>query len=104
MNDVMGIAMAIAWVVSVACSATNAVFFASYRDERRRRRIGAAVMAVVSFAILVEGLAFGAVASVPDGLLAASGSRWQMWLLARLLVCLGSVLVTLLIMRQRWLR
>ena len=103
MNDVLEAAMAIAWAVSVACSATNAVFFAAYRDERRRRRIGAAVMAVVSVAMLIEALAFGAVVSVPESL-AAGGSRWRLWLLARLLVCVGSMLITLLIARQRWLR
>src|SRR3990172_204518 len=79
-------------------SGFNALYFLGYRSLQNRRRVGAAIMAVVSLALFLDSfftLALGrwdqALAPYPPPLL-----------VGRLVLCLGSTLISLLIVRQ-WL-
>ncbi len=84
--------------VTALSSGFNALYFLGYCSPQRRRRVGAAVMAVVSLALFL------------DSLFSLSLGRWDPalapypppLLVARLLLCFGSVLISLLIVRQ-WL-
>lgn len=105
MHSAFDVLNATAWLVSVLSSAYNAAYFLGYRHADGRRRLGAQVMAVVSLGTLMESLAFGLLSSWPMKLdQQALALPWPVsggWLAARLLVCLGSVLISLLILRQR---
>lgn len=94
-----------AWLVSVLSSAYNAAYFLSYRHANGRRRLGAQVMAVLSLGTLVESLAIGVLSYWPMELdqqaLALPWPASGGWLAARLLMCLGTVLISLLILRQK---
>lgn len=89
------------YIVTALSSAFNAFYFFGYRSSIRRRRIGALVLVVVSVAIFIESLYFGFFALF-------QGQEWANafflepthWLIARLLICLGSLLVSILILRQ----
>ena len=82
-------------------SAFNACYFFGYRSPKARRRIGAIVLGVVSLAIFIESLYFGTFSLY-------QGHEWatsfflnpSYWLGARLLLCLGSLLISALILRQ----
>ena len=82
-------------------SAFNACYFFGYRSSKARRRIGAIVLALVSLAIFIESLYFGTFSLY-------QGHEWatsfflnpSYWLGARLLLCLGSLLISALILRQ----
>ena len=89
------------YVVTALSSAFNASYFFGYRSPTRRRRIGALTLALLSVAIFIESIFFGLFAFFPgqqwaSGFLTDSGY----WLAARLLLCLGSLLVSILILRQ----
>ena len=80
-------------------SAFNAAYFWRYRSPLRRRRVGAVVLFLISAATLVESLCFGLFALLGGpGQDFLSDPRW--WLGAGLLVCLGSLSLSLLILRQ----
>lgn len=105
MNTVFDLLLVMAWLVSVLASAYNAAYFLGYRSADGQRRLGAHVMAVVSIGTLMESLAFGLLSywtteldhrAVVIPWPASSG-----WLAARLVACLGTVLISLLILRQR---
>lgn len=89
------------YIVTVLSSGFNACYFFGYRSSTRRRRIGAVVLAVFSVAIFFESLYFGLFSFY-------QGQEWANaffldpthWLIARLLLCLGSLLVSILILRQ----
>lgn len=82
-------------------SGFNACYFFGHRPSARRRRIGAIVLGVVSLAIFIESTYFGLFSLY-------SGQEWAIsfflnpgyWLAARLLLCLGSLLISALILRQ----
>ena len=83
--------------IGLLCSGFNALFFLHYRSTRRRRQVGARVLAVLSLGLLLESLYFLvwtssaalAMPSGPNDLLAV-----------RLPASLGSSLITILILRQ----
>ncbi len=83
------------YIVTALSSAFNACYFLGYRSSITRRRIGATVLALVSLAILIESFYFGFSATF-------QGQQWAngFWLATRLLVCLSSLVITVLILRQ----
>ncbi len=81
--------------VTAMSAAFNAWFFTTYRTRTGRRRIGAAVMALVSAALVVESLALGAV------MYPRSGTDSWVWLVAGASALAGSVAISFLILRQR---
>jgi len=89
------------YLVTALSSGFNACYFLGHRPSTRRRRIGAIVLAVVSIAIFIESTYFGLFSVY-------SGQGWATefflnpgyWLAARLLLCLGSLLISALILRQ----
>lgn len=89
------------YIVTALSSGFNACYFFGYRSSTRRRRIGAVVLALVSLAIFIESFYFGIFSFY-------QGQEWANtffldpthWLMARLLVCLGSLLISALILRH----
>ena len=82
-------------------SAFNTYYFLGYRSSTRRRRIGAVALALMSLAIFIESLYFGTFSLY-------QGHEWatsfflnpSYWLGARLLLCLGTLLISALILRH----
>ena len=89
------------YALTMLSSAFNGLFFWSYRSPRRSRRMGAAALFLVSIAIFMESLYFGLFALLGDhgheAFILAPG-RWAV----HGLVCLGSLVITALILRQVW--
>jgi len=90
------------YFVTALSSAFNACYFFGYRSSpKTRRRIGAVVLALVSLAIFIESVYFGTFSFY-------QGHEWATsfflnpgyWLGARLLLCLGSLLISALILRH----
>lgn len=89
------------YMLTALSSGFNAVYFFGYRSPTRRRRIGALTLALLSVAILIESIYFGFFALFP-------GQQWargffldsSYWLAVRLLLCLGSLMISLLILRR----
>jgi hypothetical protein len=92
------------YLITALSSGFNAVYFLSYRSPLRRRRTGALALALLSLAILIESLYFTCFSlsyiynekGFLSGLLLNPG----LWLGVRLLLCLGSLLVSALIVRH----
>lgn len=76
-------------------AAFNTWYFAAYRTQEGRRRVGAAVMAVVSLALVVESLVSGWL------LYPRAGGGGLLWLISGTLALAGSLLITALILRRR---
>jgi len=89
------------YIVTALSSGFNAGYFFKYRSPVRRRRIGAVTLALLSVAILIESVYFSFFSFY-------QGQEWASaffldpshWLVARLLVCFGSLLISGLILRQ----
>lgn len=89
------------YIVTAVSSGFNAGYFFRYRSPVRRRRIGALTLAVLSLSIFIESVYFSFFALF-------QGQQWASafflepghWLVARLLVCFGSLLISGLILRQ----
>ena len=89
------------YLLTALSSGFNAVYFWNYRSPRRGRRVGAMVLFGLSLALVVESLYFGAFAL-------SRGLDWgpdfflepRRWLMARGLVCLGSLAISTLILRK----
>lgn len=81
--------------ITAASSAANAAYFAHYRSELRRRRIGARVLAVASLALVLESAYFG-VYLFPR----RPEADARAWLLVGALSAVGSLLMSGLILRQ----
>jgi len=89
------------YIVTTLSSAFNASYFFGYRSSTMRRRIAALTLAVLSLSIFIESIYFGFFALFQE-------QQWASdffinpgyWLAARLLICLGSLLVSILILRQ----
>lgn len=89
------------YFATAVSSAFNACYFLGYRSPKTRRRIGAIVLGVVGVAIFIESLYFGTFSFY-------QGREWatsfflnpSYWLGARLLLCLGSLLISALILRR----
>ena len=88
-------------IVTAISSGCNALYFLRYRSTVRRRRVGALALGLLSAALLMESLYFSGYALLQGndcgGLLAEAGY----WLAARSLVCIGSLLMSTLILRQQ---
>ncbi len=85
----------IEYSLTALSASLNAWYFATYRTAERRRRIGAAVMALVSLGLVVESLALGAV------IYPRSGTLGWIWVTAGALALAGSAAISFLILRQR---
>jgi len=89
------------YIITILSSGLNAVYFFGYRSPTRRRRIAALTLALLSVAIFIESAYFGFFALFQE-------QQWASgffldpgyWLAARLLICLGSLLVSILILRR----
>jgi len=91
------------YVITALSSGLNTCYFMSYRSPRKRRRVGAVTLTVVSLAMFVESLYFGLYAfSRKQPWAEAFYLDPERWLMARLLLCIASVLITILILRQLW--
>ena len=89
------------YIITALSSGLNAGYFFRYRSPMKRRRIGAVVLTLLSLAIFIESLYFSIFSFY-------QGQEWASafflapshWLVARLLVCFGSLLISGLILRQ----
>lgn len=91
------------YLVVTASSGFNAWYFGAFRSAGERHRLGAAVMAVVCVGTFLESLYVGlfwAAGGVPWSEEVWWGIGW--WLVARGFVSLGSLLISLLILRRLW--
>ena len=82
------------YVVTAVSGAFNACYFLGYRSPTRRRRIGAMVLALVSLAIFIESFYFGFSAVFQEQ------QESILWLGTRLLICLSSLTISVLILRR----
>jgi len=89
------------YFATAVSSAFNACYFFGYRSPKARRRTGAVVLGMMSVAIFIESLFFGTFSFY-------QGQEWDAsfllnpgyWLGARLLLCLASLLISVLILRH----
>lgn len=82
-------------------SAFNTYYFIGYRSSTKRRRIGAVALALMSLGIFIESLYFGFFALYQDEQWASDFFlHHSYWLGARLLLCLGTLLISALILRH----
>lgn len=89
------------YLLNALSSGFNAVYFWNYRSPRRGRRVGAMVLFGLSLALVMESLYFGLFAL-------CRGLEWgpdfflepRRWLMARGLVCLGSLAISAIILRK----
>ncbi len=92
------------YIVTALSSGFNAVYFSGYRSPLRRRRIGALALALLSVAILIESLYFTCFSLfyIYNGNEFLSSLLLNPGLLlgVRLLLCLGSLLMSVLILRH----
>ena len=98
------------YIVTALSSGFNAGYFASYRTPVRRRRIGALTLALLSGAIFTESLYFTCFAFFEtfETFEIFQGQEWASDLFfdpgyllgVRLPVCLGSLLMSILILRH----
>ena len=89
------------YLLTALSSGFNAAYFWRYRSPQRGRRVGAVVLFWLSLALVLESLYFGLFALAqglgysPEFFLEA-----RRWLMARGLVCLGSLAISALILRK----
>ena len=92
------------YIVTALSSGFNAVYFSGYRSPLRRRRIGALALALLSGALLIESLSFTCLcfSYIYNGKEFSSVLLLNpaLFLGARLLLCLGSLVVSALILRH----
>ncbi|MCK4362061.1 MAG: hypothetical protein KAW13_02135 [Dehalococcoidia bacterium] len=101
------------YIITALSSGFNAGYFASYRTTVRRRRIGALTLALLSGAIFTESLYFTCFAffetfEIFEIFKTFQGQEWASDLFfnpgyllgVRLPVCLGSLLMSILILRH----
>lgn len=86
------------YLVTTLSSAFNAVYFMGYRSPVGRRRIGALALALISLALMGESLYLAL--SWTHGVNGVPAFAPTYWLAAGLLACLGSLLITALILRR----
>lgn len=87
--------------VTVLSSVLNTCYFLGYRSVEKRRRIGATALALLSLGIVIESLYFG----LFTFFLGRGGAIDFFldpghWLMAGTLLCVGSVFISVLILRQ----
>ena len=89
------------YVLTAISSGFNAGYFMTYRSHEKKHRVGAAVLALLSLALFIESSYFGVFALFQGEVWAYSFFfEPRHWFLARFFLCLGSVLITILILRQ----
>ena len=89
------------YFATAVSSAFNACYFFGYRSPKSRRRTGAVVLGMMSVAILIESLFFGTFSFYQEQDWATSFFlNPGYWLGARLLLCLASLLISVLILRH----
>lgn len=88
------------YIITALLSGFNAVYFFGYRSPTKRRRIGALTLALLSVAIFIESIYFWGFALSPGQWTSNFFLDPGYWLAARLLLCLGSLLVSILILRR----
>ena len=89
------------YALTAVSSGFNAGYFLTYRSHERRHHVGAAVLAILSLALFIESSYFGVFALF-------QGEVWACrfflepghWFVAHLFLCLSSLLITILILRQ----
>jgi len=87
--------------VTVLSSALNTCYFLGYHSVEKRRRVGATALALLSLAIVIESLYYGLFTFFLE-----RGGAIDFfldpghWLVAGTLFCLGSVFISVLILRQ----
>ncbi len=81
-------------------AALNAVYFGGYRSPRPGRRLGALALTLVSSATLVESLYFGLLLLLDPERLPLIFLSDARWVVARALVGLGSLSLSVLILRR----
>jgi hypothetical protein len=89
------------YLLTAVSSGFNAGYFLTYRSDERKYRVGAAVLVILSLALFIESSYFGAFALF-------QGEVWACrfflepgrWFLAHIFLCLGSLLITILILWQ----
>ena len=88
--------------MTVISSAINTLYFTTYKTRLKGRRIGAAALATISGATLIEALYHGAGLAIygPDVSLAAISPGLS--IAVRALMAGGSIFISLLALRQRW--
>ena len=89
------------YAITALSSGLNTCYFMAYRSPRKRRRVGAVAMVIINLAICIESTYFG-LFSFFKGLpwSAAFFLDPERWFLAGLLLCVASVLISILILRQ----
>jgi len=91
-------------LVAAACGTLNALYFLHYwlrRHPSPRRRLGAAALATVNAALVVESLFFLALYASWHWHGAAEPFLWpSVWLVARLPLLLGAAFISALVLRQ----
>jgi hypothetical protein len=92
------------YIVTALSSGFNAAYFSGYRSPLRRRRIGALALALLSVAILIESIYFTCFSLfyIYNGKEFLSSLLLNPGLLlgVRLLLCLGSLLISVIILRH----
>jgi hypothetical protein len=82
------------YIITALSSAFNACYFLGYRSSTKGRRIGAMVLALASLAIFIESFYFGFSAFLQEQ------QESILWLGTRLLICLSSLAISVLILRR----
>lgn len=89
------------YALTALSSGFNAGYFLIYRSNERKHQVGAAVLALLSSALFIESCYFGIFALLQGEVWAYSFFfEPSHWFLARVFLCLGSVLITILILRR----
>jgi hypothetical protein len=89
------------YLLTAVSSGFNAGYFLTYRSDEGKHRAGAAVLFILSLALFIESSYFGTFALF-------QGEVWayrfflapERWFLAHLFLCLSSLLITILVLRQ----
>ena len=99
--DFFATMLIVQYLLTALSSGFNAGYFWRYRSPRRGRRVGAAVLFALSLALLLESLYFGLFAlSQGLGYSPEFFLEPHRWLMARGLVCLGSLAISALVLRK----
>ena len=103
--DFFDVVLIAQYLLTALSSGFNASYFWSYRSPRRGRRIGALVLFGLSLSLVIESIYFGLFAvSLSSGLECTFFTEARHWLAARGLVCLGSLAISVLVLRKLWSR